>query len=321
MKAPSIIELAKFKRLVTPDLAREWLGENKINRSPKRGKHHLWARDMLEGRWNSDNPGSAIVFGKETGLLDGQNRLYAIVVAEQIDPTFPGVEMYVYGDVPDRARDFMDIGTSRSVADVLNMKGHTTAAPTVAAAAQLVMNYLDGERLNHQRSRPDKVTFILANPELIQLGIEARPAYSYRQAALAAVTFLGTRARGVGDQTGYLHEHALHFLHGVANGAALSLGDPRLTLRDTFNKERGRATSNKASFAMAAIAYAWNAFVTGIEMNKINMGVTDDGEYVVPPIHGAPERGAGIDHVEAGKLLPKARELAVETARAWEVAA
>lgn len=53
------------------------------------------------------------------------------------------------------------------------------------------------------------------------------------------------------------------FAEGVASGAQLSDGDPRLALRNRMMKDKGSKTQLKAAERNALVVIAWNKWVLG----------------------------------------------------------
>lgn len=78
--------------LITPDIAREYLTHNKINRNLRKYAVKNYARDMKNGEWQLTPQG--ISFYENGDLADGQHRLEAVVMAGV------PVEFYVTYDVP-----------------------------------------------------------------------------------------------------------------------------------------------------------------------------------------------------------------------------
>lgn len=104
---------------VSPVLAKRWLGKNaENNRLPKGSKIPQYAREMLAGNWQTDT-GETIKFDPEGELIDGQNRLHAVVMA--------GVSLAfdIAYDVPRRAMQVVDTGASRTAGDALRIAGAT----------------------------------------------------------------------------------------------------------------------------------------------------------------------------------------------------
>lgn len=101
--------------LVTPSLARQWLDKNaENNRRPKRSKVPGYARDMLSGNWNSAT-GETIKFDEDDRLIDGQNRLLAVIEA--------GVSVCfdIARGLPRSAMLVLDSGAARTGSDTLKI--------------------------------------------------------------------------------------------------------------------------------------------------------------------------------------------------------
>lgn len=115
---------------ITPTLAAEWLKRNTQNRCKKERKQTQYAADMAAGRWRVD--GSAIRFARDGRLLDGQNRLMAIIKAGVT------VKSVVMAGIPDAAQHVMDTGAPRTLNDDLRMSGETNSVGCAAATGFLV---------------------------------------------------------------------------------------------------------------------------------------------------------------------------------------
>ncbi len=64
---------------VTPEMARQWLTQNRFNRAQRPDLVADYVRQIREGRWRRTHQG--IAFSENGTLIDGQHRLFAIVEA------------------------------------------------------------------------------------------------------------------------------------------------------------------------------------------------------------------------------------------------
>lgn len=103
---------------VSPEIAAEWLKRNTRNRSAKRSKFRI-AADLRAGRWAIT--GASISFAEDGTLLDGQNRLEAVVEAGV------GIWTFVVRGLEYEAQDCMDTGDTRRLADQLGIHGEKNA--------------------------------------------------------------------------------------------------------------------------------------------------------------------------------------------------
>lgn len=123
---------------IDPDIARVYLSRNmENNRRLQDQRVERYSRDMAAGRWVVS--GEGIKFDTEGLLIDGQNRLSAVIRANV------AVQMLVVRDVPREAAYVIDSGAPRSVASVLQISGDETKnRQLVVAAIQVYTAYARG---------------------------------------------------------------------------------------------------------------------------------------------------------------------------------
>ncbi len=102
---------------VTPEMAKEFLKGNTINRTVSNSAIERYALDMKNGNWGLG--GNGISISKDGRLLDGQHRLLAIIRANV------SVDMLVCSDVDTGMNDF-DTGRRRGLADIYKLKLNST---------------------------------------------------------------------------------------------------------------------------------------------------------------------------------------------------
>ena len=116
--------------VVTPEEAKNILEtRNTVNRPIDKRQVARYAASMKAGAWRIN--GECLVFAPDGTLLDGQNRLAAVVKAGVSIP------FCVWHNIPEDARSSMDSGKKRTAADVLHFKGYRHAnimAPIVRMA-------------------------------------------------------------------------------------------------------------------------------------------------------------------------------------------
>lgn len=109
--APSVVKMS-----VTPTLATNWLeNANTRNRPVSDAVVRRYARDMKAGNWQLSHQG--IAFDPHGVLLDGQQRLWAVVEADV------PVEMYVWLNISPETLLIIDGGRSRNMVDHLRLGG------------------------------------------------------------------------------------------------------------------------------------------------------------------------------------------------------
>lgn len=271
--------------LVTPELAAEWLKRNTRNREKRPKRIAAYARDMAAGRWRRS--GEAVKFSPDGTLLDGQNRLYAIIEA--------GVSvwlMVVRGVDPD-AQMVMDSGIGRTASDATAMR-QIKHASTASAAARWCLTWASGG-IKHTTSSPNAVThseivdFIegdLGIGEAIALGTRfGRYGKSNRQhmPTVTSVTCFAWLVAQVADWptvTEFLRRASDLDLHGD--------GDPVRAAVQRFTSARVNKETIRTSTEVYVLLRAWNAEQMGDELRRIP---TEKGgsPLAFPPVAPAPK--------------------------------
>lgn len=130
---------------ITPTQAKKWLDETNIeNRRMNPKRVHQYACDMASGAWVLSPQG--IAFDDTERLIDGQNRLQAIVESGVT------VKMVVWTDVPKShrngvlqdIRDVFDRGQPRSIGQQLQLSHGYKNANNMASAAKVIVGICTG---------------------------------------------------------------------------------------------------------------------------------------------------------------------------------
>lgn len=118
---------------ITPNMASNWLEHANTNNRAVRESHvKQLARDMSQGRWRLTHEG--IAFDPHSVLIDGQHRLWAIVMSDT------PVEMHVWFNITPEALEVINRGKTRSLADQLRLSrqhGRVTRSHTSVLVAML----------------------------------------------------------------------------------------------------------------------------------------------------------------------------------------
>jgi len=111
--------------LVTPELAKDFLGNNTINRQIKESVVLRYAEDMISGRWK-ENTGEFIKVSSDGVLLDGQHRMMAVIKANK-----PIAFSFAYGLSKD-IFDVLDTGVKRTASDTFSIGNVKSASRTAS---------------------------------------------------------------------------------------------------------------------------------------------------------------------------------------------
>src|SRR5262252_5585589 len=113
---------------ITPEMALDILTWNKENRPIPSGVVFRYASEMRAKKWIYN--GDSIRISKTKKLIDGQTRLYAIIISG-LPQTFN-----IQGGLSDSAYGTIDYGKKRTAGDVLAKRGHFHANALAAAIKQ-----------------------------------------------------------------------------------------------------------------------------------------------------------------------------------------
>lgn len=181
---------AEFE-VITPERAEQYLGKNTGNRSYKVRKIAAYARDMEAGSFVVT--GEAIKFDWNGRLIDGQNRLAAIINAGREVTT-----LVVRGLDPD-VQMYLDSGAKRTHADALKIHGASGNLNSLAAVVRIVASYKEGTLPTaHSRAREfthaETLAFYDENADLLTVADTLADRWARRlytpNSALAAAIFL-----------------------------------------------------------------------------------------------------------------------------------
>jgi hypothetical protein len=256
------------RALVTPALAKKWLTQNaENNRRPKWSKIPGYARDMKHGDWNSDS-GETIKFDTAGTLIDGQNRLMAVILADV------PIEFDVAYNVPTEAMQVIDSGASRGAGDSMRIAGATDRMRSAAIVRWAIMwdagIYLGtGSKLSPTRS--EVINRYREDPERFN-------------AAATRATDCQNRGLGTGAPSGvayYLFSRidgeATHaFFDQYVSGANLPIFSPILALRNKMARLRTDRLTRPEQ--LGYFIRAWNAVRDDKPLERIILLRSKPGE-------------------------------------------
>lgn len=243
---------------VTPAIAEDWLGRNTHNRPIRQHRIDELVGIINRGEWRVNN--NSIAFDLEGTLLDGQHRLWAIVLTETTVPCI------VSTGLTSDAQETMDTGARRSLKDTLVLDG-TADASKVAAALTYKWRY-DHGFIRNSNVRP---TIRQAKEVLVE-----HPGFpeSLRQAGRINNRFRGS----VGMLSTVLYELSSiddedcdTFVEKLLAGAGLEEGDAILALRRHLERQSLVSVGARASALVthALIIKAWNAWREGRQVTNL----------------------------------------------------
>lgn len=111
---------------ITPAMASDWLLKNKHNRKVNTKSINAYMYEMMEGHWACN--GESIIFDSNGNLLDGQQRLMALVKSNT------SIASIVVWGVNRKDFDTMDQGRKRTNGQINDMNPNITVNGTILSA-------------------------------------------------------------------------------------------------------------------------------------------------------------------------------------------
>ena len=260
-------------------LAETVLELNTGNRRVNRRKVDQLVRQMQSGQF--ENTGEPIIISAEGIINNGQHRLLAVVEADAV------LDMDVRFGIPRRAFSKTDTGTSRSIGDVLTIKG-VKAVAQVSSTVRLLVLY--------RRGLPESVREFVTNDEVSQAFDGWRDIESVvaevnthafpkpvRSTPLYATAFLASRSPAKARLTGWLD--------AVATGLDVARDNPAYQLRERLMRgvDAPVGTREGQLERFALMIKSWNLFAKGEAVARKDFRWTASGRNAeaFPAVAGA----------------------------------
>lgn len=259
------------EEIISPSVAQLYLGMNTHNRPVKTKRIEGYAIEMASGRWRAN--GEAIKFSSSNKLLDGQNRLHAIIKANV------SVTILVVRGLDDTDQETMDIGANRSLSDVLALRGELS---THALAATIRSLWLWDDAINSGRKFVGSTTrnipgmthsalleYFGANAEqcreLVAKSRSVRDAFPV-PASLLAPLIREMDKVDAGDSTDFFDR----IKKMIPSPHNYGENDPLVQLQKAIVRIRSnsKVTYNNTEIA-ALIVKAWNAYRDGVPISQL----------------------------------------------------
>lgn len=243
----------------TPEIAERWLSRNTHNRGLKTSSIARFVEDMQSGEWTWQ--GGTICWSSDGVLLDGQNRLHAIVRSGVTVPV-----LVVTNLAPESQRD-MDTGISRKLADVLALNGEANAS-SLAAIVRACEQWESGQRrsIGAQGSTPVSrcMAFLGEHPEIRDIVLPAKRVAASCHIPGSVIGLAWWVFSRIDD------EDAEFFFERLADGQGLVKGNPIYELRRAgeHGHDKVRGERNR-SYLLALTIKAWNAYRDGEEVGSL----------------------------------------------------
>lgn len=257
---------------ITPAMASAWLEENKFdNRRLDDRNVDKIARDIKSNKWVFD--GTPIRFDRNNNIIDGQHRLWAIVM------TGKAVESSVVRGLEENAKYTIDCGKSRSNADIFHFHGYTNNT-VLASVCRLAIGYRDSNKdmwkwakdCSHKRLTTQELLKEAESNKKIHKSIDDTfnlkvVGKMFGKSTAAFCHYVISLAEA---ETWKVSE----FFVALDKGVNLPEDSPILTLRNTLtirdiDMQDSKGGNKACAYKTALVIKCWNAWRDGRVINRL----------------------------------------------------
>jgi len=257
---------------IDPELAKTYLTRNLNNRNEKVQKIDSYTRDMAANGWKTT--GSAIQFDRLGRLIDGQNRLRAVIKSGCT------VRFLVVRGLEPEAQEHIDRGATRTLADALAMRGEAQSN-YLGAALSIVWRIREG-KINPGDAPTDAelLNLLDQNPALRESFAWIHPCRPLLPPShIIAFHYLFSCVDPLAADT---------FMEGIAEGTDPKQRDALYVLRQRLIRNAGAKAKLPRPELWALIIKAWNAMQhqTPMKRSTLRWRSTEPRPEPFPEIDG-----------------------------------
>jgi hypothetical protein len=260
---------------ITPRLARKLLEQNTNNRDISPGNLAKIKLIMERGEWELN--GEAIKIAKNGRILDGQHRLMAAIETATTFST-----LIVYG-LDDETQETMDSGKSRTIANVLTLRGYKNAA----RLASIVTSIIREEQWSLKAAATGSTAYVVTpkqvvdrlqvEPSLEELASNVRPLTALLSGRTAGLLYYVLSSIDADD--------AQYFFDRLVAGDGMERDNPILVLRNLLMvlKQEKRGVRSQ-TYVSALVVKAWNKYRLGepVKQLKFTIGGANPESFPEP---------------------------------------
>lgn len=265
------------RELIGPREAGSYLESQTANR-PLVGKRvQALAEAIKRGEWIEN--GETVKFNGGGVLVDGQHRLAAIVKAGK------RVTVWVVRGLPSEAQETVDIGSARSVGNMLSLRGYRNANE-LAGCARIIWTYRNHGELYSAAAflppTPQQILAVVENepmlPEWVTWGgtiSRNDPALRLTKTFVAGLGFCFAAESSEEDAKTFFAELV----------TPLHLTDPTAVLRKRL-LQQGFHSQMPPRLRLALVVKAWNAWIRGDRPTRLTWRAGGASKEAFPMILG-----------------------------------
>jgi hypothetical protein len=250
-----INDVSISKALITPEMAKNYLNNNPINRRPSEAKIKEYALDMENE--NFLFTGHSVCFSKSRKLLDGQQRLMSCVKSGQPFHTI------LVENLPEEVIKVIDCGKKRTYADQLKIDGHINSSQ-LAAAIKMLALIAQAQPKDSGYTVTQLNTVFNKHKGITESVSFCKNTFTRADAMLSAIHYIA-------NYTGY-EDRANQFIETWKGGIKNYENDPVVYIREMLYKDLGKLKKMATVTRMRYIMLSWHKFSEHQEMQVARLG-------------------------------------------------
>jgi hypothetical protein len=263
------------KVLIDRDYAAHLLESNTHNRPPNDPAITRYMMDMKDGRWREDT-GELIKISENNRLLDGQNRLIAVMKSNS------KIWFHIAYGLREDIFDVLDTGRNRSAGDVLSLAG-VKNCNNIASLIQVYSRLMLGRTLTNSGKRSRKksnrevVDEYKNNPDLYdKTAVIAERWYKNMSKAvpLSEIGGIYLYLRNISE------DEAFDFFEQLCCGESIKNTSIALLRRKIFDDKISKTQKMPASVKFGLIIKVWNYYRKKMQVKILSYHSGD--EYQKP---------------------------------------
>lgn len=258
---------------VTPEVAARLLEMNISNRPEKKQKIQIYAAHMRRGLWKLN--GEAIHISKTGRLLNGQNRLQAVIKSGC------SIDFLIVSGLDDETFSTFDQCGTRSPADILAIKGiknYQRVSSAIGGYFRLRQRMTPHKSIlsrdcNLRTSKEDYISEYESSPELYDEVVNFC-LKCHRRLNILSYGYLTSLVIYLIKNKLHTKQLVFHFINKLHFGENIS-NDTISALRDALIKDGLSQTKMTAVTKEAMIAKCWNAYFKNKSIKQIRPNEVD----------------------------------------------
>ena len=257
---PAETQMKMVYETITPERAREMLAQNKKNRKEKKRATAKYAHQIANGLWRENH--QPIAIDKHGIVQDGQHRLQSCIESDTAFNT------WVCYDCDPEAFHTIDIGSKRSISDILGIDGFESAAKiasTVSMYNKFVYNKWSGKVNVHaiRATESEILEAVRQNHTFYEKGMRLAGKWRKKFPLLPQQAYGGFFLYLTANQ---LEEKAQDFLNKFTSGIGIEESSAIYMVRERLISDANTRKGSKKLALPAKIGLmvkAWNFFASG----------------------------------------------------------